>query len=173
MSEEHNNPWRVAFDHHVWATARVFDACRALNSDQRDAPVPGIYGPVLATLRHLVDADAWYLAAVTEGSFVQPDLATSTFDELAAQMATHDTVWQDATARSGDGSRVITQRSDNGWRTDASLSLRFAQALLHGSDHRSQICTALTLAGCAVPDIDVWDYGMAFGLTVDIPPPNV
>lgn len=170
MTETTANPWAIAFDHHVWATARVFEACRALSPEQLDAPVPGVYGPPMATLRHLVDADAWYLAAVTEGDFVEHDLTASSLDDLAAEMASHGAVWRDVTARSGDGSRVISQRSDNGWRTDAPLSLRFAQALLHGADHRSQLCTALTVCGCPVPDIDVWDYGMAHGLTVDVPP---
>jgi uncharacterized damage-inducible protein DinB len=29
----------------------------------------------------------------------------------------------------------------------------------HGTDHRSQICTALTTLGIEPPSIDVWDYG--------------
>jgi uncharacterized damage-inducible protein DinB len=40
-------------------------------------------------------------------------------------------------------------------------NLLFAQALHHGTDHRSQICTALSANGYEVPDIDVWSYWRA------------
>ena len=38
------------------------------------------------------------------------------------------------------------------------LGIRIAQVLHHGTDHRSQICTALTTIGVTPPEIDVWDY---------------
>jgi uncharacterized damage-inducible protein DinB len=39
----------------------------------------------------------------------------------------------------------------------------------HGTDHRSQICTALTTLGIEPPLIDVWDYGEAVGRTNEVP----
>jgi uncharacterized damage-inducible protein DinB len=36
---------------------------------------------------------------------------------------------------------------------------RLAHALHHGTDHRSQICTALTSLGVKPPGIDVWESG--------------
>jgi hypothetical protein len=33
----------------------------------------------------------------------------------------------------------------------------------HGTDHRSQVCTALTSLGVEPPDIDVWAYAREFG----------
>ena len=56
-----------AFAHHVWATLRLLDTCRALNSEQLETTVEGTYGPILETLRHLVGADASYLYAATGG----------------------------------------------------------------------------------------------------------
>ena len=35
----------------------------------------------------------------------------------------------------------------------------------HGTDHRSQVCTALTSLGVEPPEIDLWDYGEATGRT--------
>jgi uncharacterized damage-inducible protein DinB len=47
------------------------------------------------------------------------------------------------------------------------VGVRLAQALHHGTDHRSQICTALTSLGVEPPAIDVWDYGLANGRVTD------
>jgi uncharacterized damage-inducible protein DinB len=41
--------------------------------------------------------------------------------------------------------------------------------LHHGSDHRSQICTALTVLGHAPPEFDVWAYGEEAGLRHEEP----
>ena len=49
-------------------------------------------------------------------------------------------------------------------------TLRLAQALHHGTDHRSQICTALTTLGVEPPSIDVWEFGLQAGRSRDLPP---
>jgi uncharacterized damage-inducible protein DinB len=49
------------------------------------------------------------------------------------------------------------------------VSIRLAQALHHGTDHRSQICTALTSLGVEPPFIDVWDYGEQMGTVTEDP----
>ena len=36
----------------------------------------------------------------------------------------------------------------------------FAGVLDHGTDHRSQVCTALTALGVEPPKIDVFDFGL-------------
>jgi hypothetical protein len=40
------------------------------------------------------------------------------------------------------------------------VAFRLAQALNHGTDHRSQICTALTTLGVEPPAVDVMSYGV-------------
>src|SRR5215212_2524725 len=50
-----------AFGHHLWGNEQVLEACAGLSAAQLMAPVPGTYGPVIATLRHLVQADSFYL----------------------------------------------------------------------------------------------------------------
>ena len=49
----------------------------------------------------------------------------------------------------------------------APVGFRLAQALHHGTDHRSQICTAPTTLGVEPPHIDVWDFGMDTGRIVE------
>ena len=50
------------------------------------------------------------------------------------------------------------------------MGVRLAQALCHGTDHRSQICTALTALGVEPPRIDGFDFGMHEGRVVEITP---
>src|SRR3990172_5379360 len=54
-----------AFAHHAWATLRLIDACLALSAEQLGTAVPGTYGSLLQTGRHLVGADSWYLFTMT------------------------------------------------------------------------------------------------------------
>jgi uncharacterized damage-inducible protein DinB len=64
----------------------------------------------------------------------------------------------------------VTEVDDkDGSELDAVMGVRLAQALHHGTDHRSQICTALTSLGVEPPGIDVWEYGSATGRVVDRP----
>ena len=60
-----------AFDHHVWATLRVLDACAPLSDEQLASAVPGTFGSILDTLRHTVGADCSYLDLLSGGK-VQP-----------------------------------------------------------------------------------------------------
>jgi uncharacterized damage-inducible protein DinB len=49
----------------------------------------------------------------------------------------------------------------DGYQRWAPVGFRLAQALHHGTDHRSQISTALTTLGVEPPAIDVWHFGLA------------
>ena len=60
-----------------------------------------------------------------------------------------------------DEKRIVVRRRDDGSESHAPMSIRLAQALHHGTDHRSQLCTALTFLGLEAPLIDVWDYARA------------
>jgi hypothetical protein len=47
------------------------------------------------------------------------------------------------------------------------VGVRLAQALHHGTYHPSQICTALASLGVEPPSIDVWDYALEVGRSVE------
>ena len=50
-----------AFGHHVWAAVRLIDVCLSLSPEQLETVVPGTYGSILQTQRHVVGSDSWYL----------------------------------------------------------------------------------------------------------------
>lgn len=161
---------RDAFGHHVWATLRVIDACAELEPGQLDTAVPGTYGSIVETLGHLVAADVSYLFALSGGR--TPLVETDGMDlaALRAEMDGHGAAWSSVLAEGPDPAAVVVRHRDDGSETHAPVSIRLAQALHHGTDHRSQVCTALTALGVEPPAIDVWDFGAVGGRVVEIPP---
>lgn len=152
-----------AFGHHVWATLRLLDACAALDDAQLAASVPGTYGSIIDTLRHLVGGDVFYLDVLRGGDPEPFDEAASDIPTLRAAMRAHDAVWQRLVAGDLDGATDVVEYEQSGWETHVPLGIRLAQALYHGSDHRSQVCTALTTLGIEPPVIEAWDLAREDG----------
>jgi len=147
-----------AFGHHVWATIRVLDACAGLDDAQLTTAVTGTYGSIVDTLRHIVDGDVFYLNVLRGGEPEAFDTDRSDLSTLRAVMEAHDAAWQDLIAAELDPATVVVEYEDSGYETHAPLGIRLAQALYHGTDHRSQVCTALSTIGLEPPAIEVWDF---------------
>jgi uncharacterized damage-inducible protein DinB len=159
-----------AFAHHVWATLRLFDTCSKLTPEQMQTSVPGTYGTILDTARHLVGADASYLWTMTGGRVPRIDEDRMDLSELRMTMEGFGPAWAQLLAEDPDPSRVVVRRRDDGSETHAPFSIRLSQVVHHGTDHRSQICTALTTLGIEPPLIDVWDFGQEVGSVTEVPP---
>jgi uncharacterized damage-inducible protein DinB len=149
-----------AFGHHVWATIRVLDACAALDDAQLATTVPGTYGSIIDTLRHIVGGDVFYLDVLRGGEPEPFDKDTNDIPALRRVMEAHDAAWRRQIAGDLDPTTDIVEYEDSGYETHAPLGIRLAQALYHGTDHRSQVCTALTTLGIEPPAIEVWDFAL-------------
>jgi len=90
--------------------------------------------------------------------------------ELRAAMETQGRLWSEVLADDLDPDALVLGRRDDGSEVYWPKSIRVAQVLHHGTDHRSQICTALTTLGVEPPAIDVWDFGEQAGRLVEAPP---
>jgi uncharacterized damage-inducible protein DinB len=153
-----SSPLADAFAHHIWATIRVLDACADLDDAQLATTVPGTYGSILDTLRHIVGGDVFYLDVLRGGEPEPFVKARSDIATLRAVMEAHDAVWQRLVAGDLDATTDVVEFEDSGYETHAPLGIRLAQALYHGTDHRSQVCTALTTLGIEPPAIQAWDF---------------
>lgn len=147
-----------AFEHHVWATLRLIDVCRTLSEEQLIAESPGVYGAILPTIRHTVGADCSYLSLLSDGAVPEIEEDTLGLDELRSAMEANGPVWASVIAGELDPDVHVVRHRDDGSTSGAPLGVRLGQALHHGTDHRSQICTMLTILGVEPPAIDVWDY---------------
>ena len=156
--------------HHVWATLRVIDACLALSPEQLGTAAPGTYGSILDTVRHIVGADSSYLFVMTGGRVPLIDEDHMDLPELRTTMESYGAAWSSLLAQDLDPDAVFMRHRDDGSETHAPMGIRLAQAVHHGTDHRSQICTGLTTLGVEPPSIDVWDFGVEAGRVVEVPP---
>ncbi len=159
-----------AFAHHVWATQRLIDTCLALTTEQLDTFEPGTFGSIIETMRHLVGGDASYLSVLSEGRYPEVDEAAMSLAELRDVMERDGPAWQEVVLADLDPDVVVVRHRDDGSESHAPLGIRIAQVIHHGTDHRSQICTALTTLGIEPPLIDAWDYAESQGRLQETPP---
>jgi uncharacterized damage-inducible protein DinB len=159
-----------AFAHHVWATMRLIDACLPLTPEQLETAVPGTYGSIIETMRHLVGGDSDYLSILTgDRHLVEAD--EMDLPALRVAMENNGVLWSELLAKDLDPDAMVHEVDEHdGYERDATIGVRLAQALHHGTDHRSQICTALTALGVDPPGIDVWNYGLQAGRIVETLP---
>ena len=155
------HPLDDAFRHNVWATVRLIDTCAALTAEQLATEIPGTYGSIHRTLHHLVDSDTWYLSFFRDEVIVQMDDVLAELLELRAAIEANGVLWLEVLADAPDPDPQTEDVDDT--RYLAPVGVRLAQVVQHGTDHRSQVCTALTLLGVEPPDIAVWAYGDATG----------
>jgi len=149
-----------ALGHHVWATVTLIDTCTPLTTEQLDTTVPGTFGSIIATLRHLVSADTAYLELLSGGAVAVYDDEGEPIDlaALRAIMEADGPAWGRLLDGDLDPDLVVVRRREDGSESHAPLTIRLAQVIHHGTDHRSQVCTALTALGITPPDIDAWSY---------------
>jgi uncharacterized damage-inducible protein DinB len=160
-----------AFAHHVWASLRLLDACVVLSSEQLETAVPGTYGSILQTMRHLIGGDSWYLFDITGDRARRIEEDHMDLHELRAAMEADGSAWSTFLAQDLDPDAVLKEVDESdGYEREATIGIWLAQTLHHGTDHRSQICTALTILGLEPPSIDVWDFGLQAGRVVEVLP---
>ena len=158
----------VAFAHHVWATVRVIDACLDLGVDELTTSVPGTRGPMLETVRHLVLSDAFDLFTLDGDRAYYVDDEHLSLTETRGVMERNGSGWAAYLSRSLDPDEMVHEVDEtDGFERWAPVGFRLAGVLNHGTDHRSQICTALTTLGVEPPKIDVFDFGLGEGRIVE------
>ena len=155
------DPLGEAFQHHTWATEALIRHLRGLPQEALTASASGVYGEVLATLSHLLEADGRYLRYL-EGTPPPPRTGPDpvhSLDELADMLRDQAVRWRVVLARLGELDVTLPARRERPELPHAT-NLMVVQALHHGNDHRTQICTVLSVNGYAAPDLDVWSYWM-------------
>jgi len=159
-----------AFAHHAWATLRLIDTCEDLSPEQLRHTVPGTRGPIDETLAHVVDGDTWDLAVLEGASLTDIEDAGLDLGELRETTRRNAVRWSAFVSRSPDPDTVVVEVDPkDGFRRVASVGMWVAAALQHGSEHRSQISTALTTLGMRPPALDVFVFGVEVGRVEETP----
>jgi len=153
--------FRLLVRHETWATDRLIAFCEGLTPDQRSLSVPGTYGTVEATLRHLVSAKERYqrtLAGETPHGGTADEAESLELAYLRRRsLELGDLLLAVADI---DPERVLERRRRDGTVLYANAGTILAQLIHHGNDHRTQVETTLSANGITAgrPDLDVWSF---------------
>ncbi len=147
------------FKHHLWANLNLLEACERLPDDALDAGATGTYGTIRDTLVHLFAAEERYLTAMAGRGEPDDPLKEGTFPGMAelkrrALAGGEELI---GLAENVVSNEIIRVERD-GRRYEIPISIFFAQAINHGTDHRAHVCTVLTQQGIEPPNLDVWTY---------------
>ena len=151
----------VAFRHKLWAMKKLIAVCRERSVDELTQPATG-YGSILATLNHLVLADARYVASLDGGraEWASDDNETNDLHELSALAEESGARWEQLLQNPIDGETLAYL--DNGtYETHADIV--FMQPLHHASIHGEQVCASLAAIGVAPPDLQPWELADTTG----------
>jgi uncharacterized damage-inducible protein DinB len=165
------------YRHKTWATLRLIAFCEGLAGDHLDATVPGTFGTIRDTLRHLVDSEEGYLSIVTRqpfrtkeaaAAFTRPDQMPDgpiPLDELAERIRRMGPQWETLAQDPDLPDREVT--TTDGFRIPAALPM--AQAIHHADDHRTQVLSILGARGLEVPELGVWEYDWSVATWQQLP----
>lgn len=155
-----------AFRYNKWANLHLLDACLSLSDAQLRLTAAGTYGTIADTWLHLLGAEQRYIRRIAG---IEARIGEDTpFPGIAAlkreAVTTGDQLIEIAGRLKGD-----EQIEPARLRQYTKLSARVVllQALHHGNDHRTHICTILGSHGVDYGDMDVWAYGRATGEAVE------
>ncbi|HEX2681951.1 MAG TPA: DinB family protein [Candidatus Dormibacteraeota bacterium] len=152
--------WRDALAYNKWANLQLLDECAELTEAQLQLTAPGTYGSIAATFMHLLGAEQRYVKRLTGA---EPVLAGK--DEFPGILPL-----KEHARRSGDAllsaaanlqAGEVTEVDYDGEKIGLPKSMIVVQAIHHGNDHRTHICTILGHHSIKSLDIDVWTYGQA------------
>jgi uncharacterized damage-inducible protein DinB len=148
------------YRHKTWATLRLIDYCQGLEDEHLDATIPGTFGTIRDTLRHLVGSEEGYFAIVTGERLSEPlPDGPAPLGELAERIRRLGPRWEFLAQDADAPSREVTTR--DGWRIPGAVPM--AQAIHHADDHRSHVQSILGARGLEVPELDVWSYAQSAG----------
>ncbi len=144
-----------------WANQQLLAACGRLSPSQLETNIPGAYGSILQTFRHVLEAEADYINRIT-GVRPKPSFNWDEGPSLAV-MAVFAGQLGDAflsVIRQVPPTQNVHEE-ENGLTMDYQARQLFMQVVNHGISHRTDITTYLSSLGQSVPDLDNWGYMFA------------
>jgi len=144
--------------YHAWATTRLIEFCRGLRPEQLKLTATGTLGSIERTLTHLVSSEQFYLRDLTgedPPKWIESRIVS--LDELDERAAENAARWSEyvESGRNPDETLVTT------WRGKPKEVVRWGsltQVIVHGTEHRTHVCTVLGANGIEPPDVSVGAY---------------
>lgn len=153
------DPVAVEFlTYNCWANLTLIDACCNLPSDQLASSLPGTYGDIYNTFRHIIRAEADYYQRLTNTP-LDPPFSWDDRPPLAeirpyAEQVSSALVGA-AGQLAGDG---MVREEEGGQIFQYKAMALLIQVVNHGVEHRTNITTILAHLGIETPGVDGWGY---------------
>jgi uncharacterized damage-inducible protein DinB len=161
------------YRHKTWATLSLIEYCQKLGDEHLNATIPGTFGTIRETLRHIVAAEEGYFRLVTGERLSEPVPAGPVpLRELADRIRRLGPRWELLAHDTDIADREVI--TSDGWRMPASVPM--AQAIHHADDHRTHVLSILGAHGLEVPQpngLDVWGYAEASDLMKPVATPRL
>lgn len=160
--------------HNAWATKRLLAFCRDLDDATLALTVPGTYGTIRQTLRHIIDSEMSYLFRASGIWKERPWVASESvslevLDDRAALLAE---TWETYLATGVDVDAEGEARGGDGTVFAVRHGVFITQAFHHANEHRAQICTILGANGIEPPEVSGWLYGLESGRSTIVSTPG-
>jgi uncharacterized damage-inducible protein DinB len=153
-----------AIRHNNWANLELLAFCSALSAPQLEWTASGVYGTIHATLQHTLGAEAGYLHSLTGGELPPggwPPESLLPLEQLVHLARSNAERIEKVLASETEPERKITRPSG----AIVPATVIAAQFIHHGSDHRAHVGTILGAHGVEGPNLDVWAFGRAIGVS--------
>jgi uncharacterized damage-inducible protein DinB len=137
-----------------WATETLIEFCAA-TPGCLSLTAGGTLGPIERALTHLVSSEQFYLRDLTgEDPPIWIESKIVSLEELAARTAENASRWIAYLDTGTDPEEAF----ETSWRGRAVHIVRWGsltQAIVHGVEHRTHVCTILGANGIEPPDLSV------------------
>jgi uncharacterized damage-inducible protein DinB len=153
---------RELFRYNTWATLQLIDNCMSQPPATVQQMVTGTDRSFLHTLTHMIGSDQSYLERLT-GKPVDTPVRRGeilSLTDLRRRCENQSRHWEMVLGRIAEIDVTIPADEEIPMIPHGE-NLLVLQAIQHGIDHRTQICTALSVFGLQPPDIDIWSYWVA------------
>jgi uncharacterized damage-inducible protein DinB len=150
------------FYYNTWATQQLVRFLQQQSPALLEEIVVGTDRSILRTLTHVIGSEQAYLAQLA-GEEILPPVHKGQILTLAEIQERSERClpgWEKVLDRIDQID--MTLPGDDTWpEVPHGQNVILLQALQHGIDHRTQICTTLSLLGLEPPSMDGWSYGAA------------
>jgi len=148
------------YEYNAWANERVMQVAEQVSSEQLAGPVEGMYGSILDTAAHLLGVEENFLLLMSGGETKRPDKPDipTIRQRLAASGAGFDRFIANL---KGD---ELARRFTVPWfKRQFTIEDGLVQVCIHSTEHRADLCAALTRAGLKTPPIDYIAWAIEAG----------
>lgn len=149
----------VFMEHHLWATKYLIEHCQTLSPEQLKLSTPGTYGAIVPTLTHIIAEDQRLLKRLTgESSEIEVvEDFEFTLEELLDIWTSQSERWRKAVDGIEDIDVTLPPRGP--WpEVPHAQYLILLEAVQHGNDHRTHVCSVLGANDVELPFLCGWKF---------------